>query len=982
MTPPKPAQTAEPVSQDSPRSEPAAEHRSVQLTRLLAEMVHVNDVPLGDAWSPVLRPGATIGRFRLVRELGRGGFGVVYEAEDGDLGRTVAVKVVRPGTRIATRGREWMQREAEAVARLNHPNIVTLHDFGQAPEGPYLVFELLRGDSLARRLEREKTLEFEQVIDLGVAITRALVHAHAAGVVHRDLKPGNVHLGDDGEVKVLDFGFAHLFGRGGIGDGGTPAYMAPEQWEGEGGDARVDLFALGIILHQCLAGALPYRVDKDWSEAQEPGPTPALPRRAAPRALRALVRRLLDRDAARRPASAREARDALLAIQQAHAGRTRRRTLVATSSVALTAIALSAWLALDREPPPGEQLKAVLGAMENRAGDPTLDAVPGLLAAALEPSKRVRLVAPARLAAVSREAGLGEPGRLDAERARNLARIAGAGLVLLPSAEPGEHGPVLSVRAVESETGKELFEATADLWSASGMSDGVDQLAERIRREAKERRADRRVRRPVAEAVTASPEAARWYYAGVDCMERARAFAGPYESCVSALDRALALDPAFPLAHYRLALVGSTAGAKDDVGLRHVDAAMRGAGRLGPRERRLVEALQARIDGRFQEAHRLYDLVLAENGDDVEALEGAGDLLWRQGRWAECVPYYEKLVALMPDREDPLATLAEALGRLGRFDELRSLRALVFGRPDSPARSQGLVDVHLWLGEPDVALAEARRAFELRGTTEALLLQKAAVAAGEYAEAAKAARALQDRARGSVQLARLLAAQGQLRDALALNEAAYAEYPEPIVNERHYIGAHLSMVAWDRKRVWPFAARAAAVNPEYAADLAVPLALLGDIDHARALGQHLAPGSVAAEELAALLAWRAGDVNGALTRLAAAEVRDAWPMDGVPPAYLFAEVSASAGNDREVLAAVRRFLRLPPRGAWRSFAFPRALYLAAKAEKNIGDDAAALERVDRLLRIVGEADRDVPLARDARALRSSLAAPQGIRVRQ
>lgn len=189
MSPPsRPAASAEPPSQDSPRAEPADAHRSVQLTRLLAEMVHVNEVSLGDAWSPVLRPGATIGRFRLVRELGRGGFGVVYEAEDGDLGRTVAVKVVRPGTRIATRGREWMQREAEAVARLNHPNIVTLHDFGQAPEGPYLVFELLRGDSLARRLEREKTLTFEQVVGLGVAVTRALVHAHAAGVVHRDLK--------------------------------------------------------------------------------------------------------------------------------------------------------------------------------------------------------------------------------------------------------------------------------------------------------------------------------------------------------------------------------------------------------------------------------------------------------------------------------------------------------------------------------------------------------------------------------------------------------------------------------------------------------------------------------------------------------------------------------------------------------------------------------------------------------------------------
>lgn len=972
MSPPsRPAASAEPPSQDSPRAESADAHRSVQLTRLLAEMVHVNEVSLGDAWSPVLRPGATIGRFRLVRELGRGGFGVVYEAEDGDLGRTVAVKVVRPGTRIATRGREWMQREAEAVARLNHPNIVTLHDFGQAPEGPYLVFELLRGDSLARRLEREKTLTFDQVVGLGIAITRALVHAHAAGVVHRDLKPGNVHLADDGEVKVLDFGFAHLFGRGGIGDGGTPAYMAPEQWEGEGGDARVDLFALGVILHQCLAGALPYRVDKDWSEAQEPGPTPALPRRAAPRALRALVRRLLDRDPARRPASAREARDALLAIQQAHAGRARRGLLYATGTVAITAVVLSAWLALDREPPPGEQVKAVLAAMENRAEDPTLDAVPGLLAAALEPSKRVRLVAPARLAAVSREAGMGEPGRLDAERARNLARIAGAGLVILPSAERGEHGPVLAVRAIESETGKELFEASVDLWSASGMSDGVDELAERIRREAKERRADRRVRRPVAEAVTASPEAARWYYAGVDCMESARG-SSPYEQCAAAFERALALDPAFPLAHYRLAFIRSVFGSRDGEGRRHIDAALAGAHRMGQRERLLVQALADRIAGRNEEARRAYDAVIEMASDDVEALDGAGEILWREGRWSDCIPYYEKVVMLAPEREDPLATLIEALGRVHRWEALRDLRSRLEAWPESPARSQGLVNASQWLGEPEAALIEARRAFRLRGRSEAELLHKAASGAGAFAQMEAAARQFPVPARSAALTARALASQGRLREALSLHEASYLQAPERDTNNRHYIAALMSVLSWSPERVWPYAAKAAAVNPEFAADLAIPLALLGDLDHARRLAQRLPPGSVAASELEALQAWRAGDATGALTRLAAAEARDAWPVDGLAPAYLVVEVSAAVGDDRQTVAAAQRFLRLPPRGAWRSFAYLRTLYLAARAQRNLGDRAAAREMLDRLLNILSHADADVPLARDARLLRRSI----------
>src|SRR3990172_7588146 len=191
-------------SGDAPVEPPDFEHLSTQLSALLADMVRTQEVAVGDTWSPEVCAGGAIGRFKLIRELGRGGFGVVYEALDGDLGRPVALKVVKPGTRIAARGREWLQREAEAVARLNHPNIVTLHDFGQGPTGPYLVFELLRGRSLAEGL-RDGRLPLDAVIRVGIAVSRALVHAHDAGVVHRDLTPSNVSLGEDGDVKGLDF---------------------------------------------------------------------------------------------------------------------------------------------------------------------------------------------------------------------------------------------------------------------------------------------------------------------------------------------------------------------------------------------------------------------------------------------------------------------------------------------------------------------------------------------------------------------------------------------------------------------------------------------------------------------------------------------------------------------------------------------------------------------------------------------------------
>jgi len=235
---------------------PAPTGRSGSLSGLLEELVREPQAELGETWERWLFAGAVVGRFELVREIGRGGFGIVWEARDRELGRAVAFKAVRAGSRAALR-EEALLREAEAAARLSHPNLVTLHDIGRTEHGPYLVLELLRGNPLSRVLEKG-ALPLREAVRIGVEIAKGLSHAHAAGVVHRDLKPANVVLCDDGCVKILDFGLAHAFGRERI-DGGTPGYMAPEQWRGAPEDERTDVFALGVILYRSVAGELPFR---------------------------------------------------------------------------------------------------------------------------------------------------------------------------------------------------------------------------------------------------------------------------------------------------------------------------------------------------------------------------------------------------------------------------------------------------------------------------------------------------------------------------------------------------------------------------------------------------------------------------------------------------------------------------------------------------------------------------------------------------
>src|SRR5512140_1072666 len=188
------------------------------MTALIEELVRAPTEAPGDGWAATLRPGATVGRFQLVAELGRGGFGVVWEARDLELGRAVAFKAVRAGGRAGLR-EERLLREAEAAARLSHPNIVTLFDAGRSPEGAFLVLELLRGTTLAERL-KDGPLPLAEALDVAVQVARGVAHAHAQGVVHRDLKPANVFVCQDGRVKVRDFGLAHAFGRR-VQEGGT-----------------------------------------------------------------------------------------------------------------------------------------------------------------------------------------------------------------------------------------------------------------------------------------------------------------------------------------------------------------------------------------------------------------------------------------------------------------------------------------------------------------------------------------------------------------------------------------------------------------------------------------------------------------------------------------------------------------------------------------------------------------------------------------
>jgi serine/threonine-protein kinase len=209
--------------------------------------------------------GRQVGPYRLLREIGSGGMGTVYEAEDVRLGRRVAVKILPSEVSRDPRAKERFLREARAASAVDHPNLCTVHDVGESGEGGgrlYIVLSFYEGETLRERLRRGP-LPAEEARGIAIQIARGLARAHEAGIIHRDLKPANVMLTRRGEVKILDFGIARLEGdeasltrTGAL--WGTPVYMSPEQARGAPVDRRTDVWSLGVLLYEMVAGRRPF----------------------------------------------------------------------------------------------------------------------------------------------------------------------------------------------------------------------------------------------------------------------------------------------------------------------------------------------------------------------------------------------------------------------------------------------------------------------------------------------------------------------------------------------------------------------------------------------------------------------------------------------------------------------------------------------------------------------------------------------------
>jgi len=258
-----------------------------------------------------------IGRYEVLERIATGGQGTVYRARDTVLDRVVAVKVINQSIADDPAYLEALQREARLAAGLDHPNITTVYDFQIEDGTPYIVMEYVP-DALDRHLQGGTRLPWERATEIAVQIARALQHAHDQGVVHRDIKPQNILLTEDGTVKVSDFGIARALASSTRSRTasvvGTPEYMSPEQWSSGSLDGRLDQYALGIVFYQMLVGTTPFQgesMEAIYVQHRET-PLPELPGNLqVPGAIEQVIRRATEKSQEDRYASSGEMADAL-----------------------------------------------------------------------------------------------------------------------------------------------------------------------------------------------------------------------------------------------------------------------------------------------------------------------------------------------------------------------------------------------------------------------------------------------------------------------------------------------------------------------------------------------------------------------------------------------------------------------------------------------------------------------------------------------
>ena len=598
---------------------------------------------LEDSTATGLAVGAWLGPYRIEGKLGEGGMGEVFRAVDTRLGRAVAIKITRE--QFTAR----FEHEARAISSLNHPNICTLYDVG----ANYLVMELVEGETIAARL---KSRPFSEKAALLYAsqIAAALAEAHAKGVIHRDLKPGNVMIAKSG-VKVLDFGLAKSGQDETVTDSrivmGTPAYMAPEQREGKPADARADIYSFGCLLYEMLTG----------------GRVGTHQRRISSRRLEKIVNQCLEADPARRWQSAAElARE----LGKLTVGTSPWKAV--SAAAAIIALFAVTYPYLHRTPRLTDKDTIVLADFDNKTGDPVFDdTLRQGLAVELQQSPFLSLIPDTRIRQTLALMGQPKDARLTPENAQQVCERTASAAVLEGSIARVGSQYVLGLRAKNCNTGNILDQEQAVAEKREDVLNSLSQIARKFRSRAGESLATvERHSTPLAEATTSSLEALKAYSTG---MKTVVPFGN--EAAIPFFQRAVEIDPKFAMAYANLGLSYSAVG-ESVLSAESTTKAWQLRDRVSDREKFFIDFTYDRqVTGNLEKAYQTLEL-WSQTYPRIEPVSGqsllGGLSTHGTGRFEKAINAAQEMIVAEPDFVMAYDGLALSYFLTDRFPEAES----------------------------------------------------------------------------------------------------------------------------------------------------------------------------------------------------------------------------------------------------------------------------------------------------------------------